>query len=51
LLDIMYEIPSSKQIRKCVISAAVIEGDADPELYDEVGRPIKGDDLQQHKAA
>ena len=51
LLDIMYEIPSNKQIRKCVISAAVIEGDAGPELYDEVGRPIKGDDLHRHKAA
>ena len=51
LLDIMYEIPSNKQIHKCVISAAVIEGNAGPELYDEVGRPIKGDDLQQHKAA
>jgi len=49
LLDIMYEIPSSKEIRKCVITAAVIEQGAYPELYDEYGRPIGFD--WQHKAA
>jgi len=36
----MYEIPSRKEIRKCVISAEVIEGKAKPELYDELGRPV-----------
>lgn len=40
LLDVMYEIPSSKEIKKCVITAAVIRGEKKPELYDEHGRPI-----------
>jgi len=40
LLDVMYEIPSRKDIRKCIIGAAVIRGEARPELYDEFGRPI-----------
>ncbi|GAB4444472.1 MAG: ATP-dependent protease ATP-binding subunit ClpX [Anaerolineae bacterium] len=49
LLDIMYEIPSNTEIRKCVITAAVIEKGAYPELYDEFGRAIGFD--WQHKAA
>lgn len=40
LLDVMYEIPSRKDIRKCIITAAVIRGEARPELYDEHGLPI-----------
>ncbi len=48
LLDVMYEIPSNKEIRKCVITGAVIRRDVDPELYDEYGREI-GASL--HKAA
>jgi ATP-dependent Clp protease ATP-binding subunit ClpX len=40
LLDVMYELPSTKDIRKCIITAAVIRGEAKPELYDELGRPI-----------
>lgn len=40
LLDVMYELPSRKDIRKCIITAPVIRGDAKPELYDEIGRPI-----------
>ena len=39
LLDVMYEIPSRNDIRKCIISAVVIRGEAKPELYDEHGRP------------
>jgi ATP-dependent Clp protease ATP-binding subunit ClpX len=39
LLDVMYEIPSRQDIRKCIINAAVIRGEARPELYDEHGRP------------
>lgn len=49
LLDVMYEIPSNKAIKKCVITGAVITGESAPELYDEFGRPIGLDDL--HKAA
>jgi ATP-dependent Clp protease ATP-binding subunit ClpX len=48
LLDVMYEIPSSKEIRKCIITAPVIKGEISPEIYDEFGRPL-GTDL--HKAA
>ncbi|MCB0193985.1 MAG: ATP-dependent Clp protease ATP-binding subunit ClpX [Anaerolineae bacterium] len=40
LLDIMYEIPSNKEISKCIINADVIKGIAGPELYDENGRPV-----------
>jgi ATP-dependent Clp protease ATP-binding subunit ClpX len=48
LLDVMYEIPSNQEIRKCVINAAVIRGEAAPELYDEHGRPVG---FSLHKAA
>ncbi len=40
LLDVMYEIPSRKEIKKCIISADVIEGKTRPEVYDEFGRPV-----------
>jgi ATP-dependent Clp protease ATP-binding subunit ClpX len=40
LLDVMYEIPSRKDIHQCIITAAVIRGESKPELYDELGRPI-----------
>jgi ATP-dependent Clp protease ATP-binding subunit ClpX len=49
LLEIMYEIPSNKEIRKCVITAPVIETGVSPELYDEFGRLIGFD--WQHRAA
>ncbi len=49
LLDVMYEIPSNKEIRKCVITAAVIEDGVHPELYDEYGRAIGGVDRHQHQ--
>ncbi len=40
LLDVMYEIPSHKEIRKCIITVAAIQGKTEPEFYDEHGRPI-----------
>ncbi len=42
LLDVMYEIPSSQEIKKCIISGPVIRGKDKPELYDENGRPVGG---------
>lgn len=42
LLNVMYEIPSRQEIKKCIINAAVIRKEAEPELYDEHGRPIGG---------
>lgn len=41
LLDVMYEIPSRKDIKKCIISGSVIRDKTKPELYDEYGRPIR----------
>jgi ATP-dependent Clp protease ATP-binding subunit ClpX len=40
LLDVMYEIPSHKEIHKCIITGAAIQGETQPEFYDEHGRPI-----------
>ncbi|MBN1220465.1 MAG: ATP-dependent Clp protease ATP-binding subunit ClpX [Anaerolineae bacterium] len=40
LLEVMYEIPSRKEIRKCVVTADVIRRKSRPELYDEYGRPV-----------
>ncbi len=37
LLDVMYEIPSRREVRRCVISADVIRGLVGPELYDAGG--------------
>jgi len=44
LLDVMYEIPSHKEIRKCVITRGAILDESSPELYDEFGR-LLGDTL------
>jgi ATP-dependent Clp protease ATP-binding subunit ClpX len=46
LLDVMYEIPSHKEIKKCIVTADVIMGKTKPELYDEYGRPV-GDTLDK----
>jgi ATP-dependent Clp protease ATP-binding subunit ClpX len=40
LLDVMYEIPSRAEIKRCVITADTILGLAGPELYDEYDQPI-----------
>ncbi len=42
LLDVMYEIPSRKDIKKCVITRTVIMDEAAPELYDDYGRLVGG---------
>lgn len=42
LLEVMYEIPSRKDIRKCVVTQSAIRGEASPEMYDEYGRLISG---------
>ncbi len=42
LLDVMYEIPSHKEIKKCIITRSAILGEASPELYDEYGRLLGG---------
>jgi ATP-dependent Clp protease ATP-binding subunit ClpX len=40
LLDVMYEIPSRHDVRRCVITADFLRGLAGPELYDEHGSRI-----------
>jgi ATP-dependent Clp protease ATP-binding subunit ClpX len=40
LLDVMYEIPSRPDIKRCVITAETIRGIAGPQLYDIAQRPI-----------
>ena len=40
LLDVMYEIPSRRDVRKCVISAETILGKAPPLLLTQSERPI-----------
>lgn len=37
LLDVMYEIPSRRDVRRCVITADVIRGLVGPEMYDADG--------------
>ena len=40
LLDVMYEIPSRRDVKKCVISAEAILGKATPLLLTQAERPI-----------
>jgi ATP-dependent Clp protease ATP-binding subunit ClpX len=40
LLDVMYEIPSRPEIKRCVITTDTILGLAGPELYDGHGQPV-----------
>ncbi len=40
LLDVMYEIPSRDDIRKCVIRAETVKGEAPPLLLTQSDRPV-----------
>jgi ATP-dependent Clp protease ATP-binding subunit ClpX len=40
LLDVMYEIPSRSEVKRCVITADAIRGTAPPEMYDAAERLI-----------
>jgi ATP-dependent Clp protease ATP-binding subunit ClpX len=40
LLDVMYEIPSRPEIKRCVITADTIRRVTGPELYDEYDQPV-----------
>lgn len=48
LMDVMYEVPSRRDIRKVVVDASAVRGQASPKLYDHNGRLIGG---QLDKAA
>jgi ATP-dependent Clp protease ATP-binding subunit ClpX len=51
LLDIMYEIPSREDIKRCQITGGVIMGQAPPVLYDGDGQIIEDTPLALDKAA
>jgi ATP-dependent Clp protease ATP-binding subunit ClpX len=47
LLDVMYEIPSRKDIKKCVLTRATILRETGPELYDEYGRLLNPEEMDK----
>ena len=47
LLDVMYEIPSRSDIRKCVISAETIKKGKYPQLLARSERPVEIDNFQE----
>jgi len=51
LLDIMYEIPSRQDIKRCQITAGVIAGQEPPLFYDGEGRVIEENPLDLDQAA
>jgi ATP-dependent Clp protease ATP-binding subunit ClpX len=40
LLDVMYEIPSRPEIKRCLITADTIRGITGPQLFDSAGDPV-----------
>jgi ATP-dependent Clp protease ATP-binding subunit ClpX len=40
LLDVMYEVPSRRDIRKVVVDAAAIRSESAPKMYDYTGRAL-----------
>ena len=40
LLDVMYEIPSRPEIKRCLITADTIRGITGPQLFDSAGSPV-----------
>ena len=53
LLDVMYEIPSRGDVKKCVISADTVLGQARPLMLTRSGQAVNGDteeELQDESA-
>jgi ATP-dependent Clp protease ATP-binding subunit ClpX len=50
LLDVMYEIPSRGDVKKCVIGADTISNKKRPLLVSQSGRPIDEPELRQESA-
>lgn len=46
LLNVMYEVPSRRDIRKVLVDAAAVRGETQPQLHDYTGRTL-GADLDQ----
>lgn len=40
MLDIMFDVPSRKEVSKVIITAETIQENSEPELYDEAGKKI-----------
>lgn len=51
LLDIMYELPSLKDVKKCVVDAAAVHGDKAPTLLSGDGHPIELPPLVEKRIA
>ena len=51
LLDIMYELPSRNDVKRCEVTAGVIMGESPPVLYDQDGAIIKDEALELDIAA
>src|SRR3954447_21078930 len=51
LLDVMYEIPSRSDIRKCIISAETIRKGKAPQLLARSERPIEMTELREDQSA
>jgi len=43
LLDVMYEVPSRRDVRRVVVDASAVRGQSSPRLYDQNGRLIGGE--------
>ena len=50
LLDVMYDIPSRGDVRKCLITADVIRNRKKPTLLNQAGRPIEPPELVKESA-
>ena len=50
LLDVMFELPSRKDVNKCVITKETIERHQRPTLVTEGGRNVEPDDLIEESA-
>ena len=51
LLDVMYEIPSRTDVRKCVISAESIRGGKYPQLLARSERPVEMTEFREDASA
>ncbi|HLB03726.1 MAG TPA: ATP-dependent Clp protease ATP-binding subunit ClpX, partial [Gaiellaceae bacterium] len=50
LLDVMFELPSRKDVNKCVITKETIERNLRPTLVTEGGRNLEPDELIEESA-
>ncbi len=50
LLDVMYEVPSLPEVRRCIINADTVRGQAPPLLLTQSGRAVTWDNNLAHAA-